>query len=625
MTKLIERKILIIGYSHTRMIWQAATKLLRQGRTDMENVEICWISHKEGDKGDTTMEAALEKAAALGPQDLLVLSVHGAYHHIIGVLNHDIPFSLIETVDGPVPVSEGTTIIPYALMRRVFDHWVKVDTMVDDFVARAACQVVHFCPPPPKDNLVPHPSGIYRGRSYAEQGYAPKPSRLALWKLEVDVATRHLAQSGVTDLGTPAAALTDEGYLADDYLAPDMTHANAAYGRLLLDQIADLPVAAPIRTPSKGDDTPVSDDPVSKSPAPEHPYSSLPDKAFWRRSVARPAMADVDPVGVFDLKLTPETKVATAGSCFAQHIARHLQGSGFNYYVTEPGHPVVPARILAQHNYGTFSARYGNIYTARQLRQLVERAYGRFTPQEPAWTEPDGTVRDPFRPTVQPGNYVSVAEMEADRAQHLAAVRTMLETLDVFVFTLGLTECWRSVADGAVFPLCPGVDGGTFDPERYEFYNQTAPDVIEDLTAVLEVLRSVNPAAQVILTVSPVPLMATADPGAHVLSATTLSKSILRVAADTITRSHDHVHYFPSFEVITGAYNRGAYYADDLRNVTETGVAHAMRLFLAHATGTAQPAKVAPAPAVEEEDAFMAAARKFVEVECDEIALDREK
>lgn len=354
-----------------------------------------------------------------------------------------------------------------------------------------------------------------------------------------------------------------------------------------------------------------------------HPYRSLPPKAFWRRSVARPPYPEVDPVGEFDLRLTPETKVATAGSCFAQHIARRLKASGFSYLVTEPGHPVLPRSIRDDMGYGLFTARFGNIYTARQLIQLMDRAFGRFTPEEEPWIDADGSVRDPFRPAAQPGNFVSVAEMEADRAQHLDAVKRMFKALDVFVFTMGLTEGWQSKADKAAFPLCPGVEGGTFDPDKYEFYNQTAPEVIRDMAGVFKRLRSVNPNAQVILTVSPVPLMATAEPGAHVLSATTYSKSVLRVAAETLRKSHDFVHYFPSFEIITGAYNRGRYYGDDLRDVTEEGVDHAMRLFLHHAAGIDA---TAPAPVLieDEEDATTAAARRIVEVECEEALLDRE-
>ena len=353
-----------------------------------------------------------------------------------------------------------------------------------------------------------------------------------------------------------------------------------------------------------------------------HPYKSLPDKAFWKRSVAAPTPADIDPVGVFNLRIQSETKVATAGSCFAQHIARHLRSSGFQYYVAEPGHPILPPAILEKHHYGTFSARYGNIYTARQLLQLFQRAYGRFQPVEAAWTETDGSVLDPFRPTVQPRGFISVAEMHADRAQHLAVVRQMFESLDVFVFTLGLTECWMSVTDGAVFPLCPGVEGGQFNPDHYVFHNQDATEVTADMAEFIEGLLQVNPKAQVVLTVSPVPLMATADPGAHVLSATSYSKSVLRVAAETLRHKYDHVHYFPSYEIITASFSRGRYFAQDLRGVTEEGVSHVMRLFLHHATGSVVPATPIAQPVTVKDD-YMAQAEALVEVECDEIALDK--
>jgi hypothetical protein len=355
----------------------------------------------------------------------------------------------------------------------------------------------------------------------------------------------------------------------------------------------------------------------------EHPYKTLPAKAFWRRSVAGCAPSDVDPVGVFEMRIAADTKVATAGSCFAQHIARHLKDSGYCYYVAEPGHPILPASTRARQNYGLFSCRYGNIYTARQLWQLFQRAYGQFSPAESVWQVTGDSFVDPFRPTTQPGGYILPEELLADRAQHLAAVRRMFETLDVFVFTLGLTECWRSREDGAVFPVCPGVEGGTFDPDKYEFYNQGVEDVVGDLTAFRDALHAVNPKAQIIFTVSPVPLVATAEEGAHVLSATTYSKSVLRVAAEAMRQRFQNVHYFPSYEVITGSFNRGAYYAPDLRNVLEDGVAHVMRLFLAHATAGSEGARPAE-PSDVEQDSHLDVARRLVEVECDEVALDRE-
>lgn len=81
-----------------------------------------------------------------------------------------------------------------------------------------------------------------------------------------------------------------------------------------------------------------------------------------------------------------------------------------------------------------------------------------------------------------------------------------------------------------------------------------------------------------ILTVSPVPLVATMS-GEHVLSATTYSKSVLRVAAQEAMDAYENCWYFPSYEIITGPQARGLYFRDDLREVSVHGVDHVMRVF----------------------------------------------
>lgn len=352
----------------------------------------------------------------------------------------------------------------------------------------------------------------------------------------------------------------------------------------------------------------------------DHPYRSLPDSAFWRRAVAGQGPA-IDPLAGGFLTLGRDDRVATAGSCFAQNIARYLKRSGFDFLVTETAHPIVPADAAERHGYGQYSARYGNIYTARQLLQLFDRAYGEFAPVEDIWPAPEGCrVVDPFRPTIEPEGYAGEAELRADRAHHLARVREMFETLDIFVFTLGLTEGWESTIDGAVFPICPGVSGGVFDPARHVFRNFRVGEVTADLSAFVARLRGVNSGARIILTVSPVPLVATAS-GNHVLAATTYSKSVLRAAAQEIAEDHDGVFYFPSYEIIMGAPAAARYFAEDMRNVTEEGVAQVMSVFLRHAAGLDLPAP-APAAAAETRDETLAAAREWVRVMCDEALLD---
>lgn len=355
-----------------------------------------------------------------------------------------------------------------------------------------------------------------------------------------------------------------------------------------------------------------------------HPYKNLPDSSFWSRSIGTIAAGEVDPVVKADFQIGECDRVATAGSCFAQHIARYLDANGFNYFVTESAHPIVPPALVKDFNYGVFSARFGNIYTSRQLLQLWKRVHGEFQPTDDVWCANDGSLIDPFRPQIQPGGFSTLEEYRADRAQHFASVRRMFAELDVFVFTLGLTECWVSSVDGAAFPLCPGVAGGTFDPQRYQFVNLSVNEVVADMLEFIDRLRQENPRAKIILTVSPVPLMATAE-NRHVLVSTTLSKSVLRVAAETISNSLPRVAYFPSYEIITGNFSRGRYYAEDLRSITEAGVSHVMRLFMKHYAGNTSPPPAGQAVAHEtKSDQHTSRMVELVQVNCDEEALDQE-
>jgi hypothetical protein len=349
-----------------------------------------------------------------------------------------------------------------------------------------------------------------------------------------------------------------------------------------------------------------------------HPYVDIPAHQRWRSAMAQCPPGEVDPVVSAPWRISAVDTIATAGSCFAQHVARRLRLAGLRHLEAESAHPMLSPETATSFGYGLFSARYGSIYTARQLLQLFRRAYGRFTPLDDIWPGENGTLFDPFRPTIQPGGFPTRQEYELDRQRHFAAIRRMFESVDVFIFTLGLTECWSAKADGAVYPLCPGVAAGRFDPERHEFLNLGVRETVEDLDAFLTELRAVNAEIRVILTVSPVPLAATATPR-HVWTATTLSKSVLRVAAEEIAR-RPGVIYFPAYEIITSPSARGAYFEDDLRSVSAAGVDHVMRLFFGHLVEPgvcADPGDVAPA-----NDPFLEQAKRAVDVLCDEARLD---
>jgi hypothetical protein len=146
---------------------------------------------------------------------------------------------------------------------------------------------------------------------------------------------------------------------------------------------------------------------------------------------------------------------------------------------------------------------------------------------------------------------------------------------------------------------------------------EAVAEVAQDLTALLRGLCEVNPRARMVLTVSPVPLVATATAtGDHVLVANTRSKAVLCAAAEEIAERHDNVVYFPCYEIIAGAPGKLAYFAADCRRVTAAGVAHVMGGFMR--SMVAQPASAATAEALGD-----AGIEELLDAECDEELLGR--
>lgn len=368
---------------------------------------------------------------------------------------------------------------------------------------------------------------------------------------------------------------------------------------------------------------------------PSNPYIDLGPHAFWRSGVS-----EASPFGLTSLyskkfKILPADRIATAGSCFAQHISRHMRKFGYNVLDVEPAPAWLPRGKHLEFGYSTFSARYGNIYTVAQLLQLAREVNGSFIPSNAYWKKGEGVI-DALRPAIEPEGFSSEEEARLHRAFHLSRVKELFSSMDVFVFTLGLTECWAEKASGTVYPTAPGVYGGEFSSELFAFQNHGHAKVFRLFQEFLQELRHIRgnqSLPKIILTVSPVPLTATAS-GMHVLQATTYSKSVLRAVAGDLAAKYRFIDYFPSFEIITNQAARGLFFEANLRSVRPEGVDVVMATFFgAHepvvaATGAAPEAlsKNAAAAAADAEEVAAAVSEQGVEdedqIQCEEAILE---
>ena len=235
-------KILILGTSHVEAIAAARTP------DEVQHIHTANLSNAAApfDRKGTRFRGV---AGTWTDPDLVLLTVAGNFHNVFCLLENSARFRLGDPVLGTVPeATPDRPFVPRDLLRAHFDQRLdKVWAMQRAIhVHFPAARFAHLSAPPP---VVALPELTEAERAEGGQKVmlrllafdsALAPLRLAIWGLQQDLCREQAAALGAEFVDPPAAALDAGGYLAADHWTDDPTHGNAAYGRLVLDQIAAL-------------------------------------------------------------------------------------------------------------------------------------------------------------------------------------------------------------------------------------------------------------------------------------------------------------------------------------------------------------------------------------------------
>lgn len=308
----------------------------------------------------------------------------------------------------------------------------------------------------------------------------------------------------------------------------------------------------------------------------KNPYTEKNSNAFWKHAVPLRKNESFDLIWTSKFPITPNLRFATAGSCFAQHISKWLKKNNYQWLDSEPGLAEFNQEQIKNEGYGVFTFRTGNIYTAPLFKQWIKWSLSGESDNE-FWEE-DGRYYDPFRPGIPENGFPSLDALVEAREYTLHCIKQTLKEIDVFVLTLGLTESWINTKSGLHYPLCPGTLRGSFSRDLHQFVNLNYEQILHDLNIAFDMIKAVNPDIRFLLTVSPVPLTATASEN-HVLVATNYSKSVLRAVAGDLSEFRSDTDYFPSYELIAGTPSQGRYFEKNMRTVKQSGVDFVMQHF----------------------------------------------
>lgn len=267
-----------------------------------------------------------------------------------------------------------------------------------------------------------------------------------------------------------------------------------------------------------------------------------------------------------EVQLKKEDVFFTVGSCFARRLEQALDRRGI----------AVPAFTHMLGRREIFpTLQYINKYNSYAILYEIEYALGiKENPYETIFGSDTTGYTCGQSVHLNKEDYSAV---ENRRSIILECFRQLIDA-DVLVFTLGMTEAWYdSLSERYLNTFSPTIMKNEAD--RYSFRNISLEENINNLHRIYGYIKEFNKRDfKIFVTVSPVPLHSTFT-RRDILVANSLSKSVLRVAADMFSESYDNVYYFPSYELAMCS-PREKMFENDLRHISEHGAKYIIDSFL---------------------------------------------
>lgn len=220
--------------------------------------------------------------------------------------------------------------------------------------------------------------------------------------------------------------------------------------------------------------------------------------------------------------LSKKTRFFTMGSCFARNLAKSLDKSGY------------PARHMEISEYinTTFANR---VFVDWLSGAEIDGAFGeRIAELLPEGWSKDGTLQ-------------------------------IIKDADVFILTLGVAPAFFDRVTGDFVLPRPSALNSRVLAEKYLYRTTTVKENVDNVLYLIDFVRSISPRIKLVVTVSPVPLIASFEFESAV-QADCLSKSTMRLVAHEVVNNSniENILYWPSFEVFRWAgSNASDYYAAD--------------------------------------------------------------
>lgn len=250
------RKLLGVGHSHILSIRYAVNSILEDLEAKKVKLDTIWLGEEpftnyqsrlpNGDiNGYQFSNPLSDSLRDLNPKrDILFSAFGGNAHNILGLVRHPIIFDFILENSSSASLDEAAQIIPSKLVEfAMVSQGGFPETRWGLRAIREAFsgQIIHCESPPPifSNDFLSKNAGVFKNQ-FLKFGISPPMLRYKLWVLHSNLVRKECDILGIEFLQSPKSFVSDEGFLADQGLSNDTTHANPAYGKAVISQLLDL-------------------------------------------------------------------------------------------------------------------------------------------------------------------------------------------------------------------------------------------------------------------------------------------------------------------------------------------------------------------------------------------------
>jgi hypothetical protein len=167
--------------------------------------------------------------ARLASDYSIALLWEGNQHNSLFLVEQPIPFDFVPRGLEFLPVADDAIIVPEAVVRAKFQSLNgNLEETLADIKTCPDCKVALVGTPPPP--VLP--------AKYGDVRITPSIVRLKLWHVMTEIMREEAEANGVGFIAVPDVVKDKDGFLKPDFWTNDSTHANPAYGEIMLSHIA---------------------------------------------------------------------------------------------------------------------------------------------------------------------------------------------------------------------------------------------------------------------------------------------------------------------------------------------------------------------------------------------------